>query len=150
LCVPDPWHGFEPRLGGVGVKGEHQGLRPGGERRGDGGVGGVFLAFHGDPLHAEADCHGEALHAGYRRVKEQTRLAADDGAIEDGTAEEKNGKQQPFALHAIAGTTEPHGFGTARDEGPGARQHRQTARARQGDATRQQGLLRPLSFGVTP
>jgi len=102
LCVPDPRNGFEPRLGGIRVEAQHHRVRTGAKRCGDVGVGGVVLAFDGDPLHAEADGDGEPFHAPARGIEQQAGLAADNGAVGDGAHEEEQAEKQPFAAHAVA------------------------------------------------
>ncbi len=99
--MPDPRHGFEPRLGGVGVEAEHHGVGAGAERGRDLGVGRMQLAVDGDPLHAEAGSNGEMLDAAGERVIGAGGLSADHGAIDDGAGEEEDAEDEPFAAHAI-------------------------------------------------
>ncbi len=80
---------FEARFGGIGVEVEHHRVGAGAERRGDRCIGRMQLAGDGNPLHAKAGGHGEMLDAAGQRVIDLGRLAADDGAIDDGAAEKQ-------------------------------------------------------------
>src|SRR4029453_7011587 len=153
LRMPNPRNRLESRLGGVGVEAEEYGVGASVKGRRDVGIGCVQLAFHGDPLHAEACGDGEMLDAAGEQADDFRSLPAEPGAIGDRSGEEEQAKHEPLAAHTIrAELAEPHGFGAAPQYGahPAKRRHPSRGAAGDGNSSRKERILRSPSPNLRP